>query len=359
MRVYIPDMTEFFRWMDSVGLQYVVLRGFSGFDKGYPAHGAKEGVDILVEDLALPQIGLRYYKIGKKHGVKCDVYNVTGEHHGGYLGHAYYPRTLAEEILSTRRLWNENFYVPSARPHLLSLIYHIAYRKAESAGLALYEPKESKYKEELDTLTAELGIELPHTLLDFHEYLKKSNCVLPFATLVDYVQNDFARHYKHVGLFYSMLMAENKGEMNLFVIRNVALETGTHAELIRFLRAHYQIILVKDIPFADQVLRAGKMRGGKWKRGGKPVIAVLVYDPSPKPTTEEERKVHPFVLNARQFVKRAWRDWFTEKTGQKASANPIHSTDNEAEAIAHLPLFFSAHEQEDILDRLAKLRGGP
>lgn len=357
MRVYIPDMDDFFRWMDSVGLQYVVLRGFRHFDQAYPAHGAKEDIDLLVEDLALPQIGLRYHKFGKKQGVKCDFYNVSGDNHGGFLGHAYYPRALAEEVLSSRRMWKDKFYVPGAKAHLLSLIYHIAYQKAEGSKLTLREPKESKYKEELDALTAELGIELPHTLLDFHALLKKENCALPFPALVSYIQNDFTRHFKHVGLFYCLLAAEQKGEMNLFVIRDIARKTGTHTDLIRFLREHYQVLLVKDIPLSDRLLRAGKMRGGKWKRGGKPVIAVLVYDPAPIATTDDDRKIHPYVLNARQFVKRGWREWFTEKTGEKASANPIHSTDNEAEAIGHLPLFFSAHEQEDILDRLARLRG--
>lgn len=356
MRVYIPDMDEFFGWMDKVGLQYVVLRGFLGYEQGYPAHGAKEDIDLLVEDVALLQIGLRYHKFGKKQGVKCDIYNVSGTDHGGYLGHAYYPRALAEMALDDRRMWKNRFYVPSARAHLLTLIYHIAYQKAEGSKLAIDTPQESKYKAELDMLTAELGIDLPHTLMDFHTLLKKERVSIPYDVLVTYVQNDYAKTHVRVGLFYSLLVAEQKGEMNLFVIRSIAVETGAHLELLRFLRQNYEMIIVKDIPLVTRLTQSGKMRGGKWRRGGRPEIAVVVFDTHPTPTTDADRQNHPYVLNARQFVKRGWREWFTEKTGSKASANPIHSTDNEAEALAHLPLFFSAHEQEDILHRIVERR---
>ncbi len=357
MRVYIPDMTEFFSWMDRAGLQYVVLRSFEGYDKGYPAHGAKEDIDLLVEDIALPQIGLRYHKVGKKQGVKCDFYNISGADHGGYLGHSYYPKALAEMALETRRLWKDKFYVPGAMAHLLTLLYHIVYHKAEVSKLEIYEERESKYKSAVDNLTRELGIELPHTLWDFHTYLKKNNADIPYDVLITYMQNDFVRRKKGVQMLYCLLGAEQKGELNLFVIRSSAVETGTHEHLIRFLREHYQTIVVKDIPLMARLTQSGKMRGGKWRRGGRPAVAVVVFDPKPTPTTAEDRKIHPFVFNSRQFVKRGWRDWFTEKTGLKASTNPIHSTDNEAEAIAHLPLFFSTHEQEDILIRLADLRG--
>jgi len=34
----------------------------------------------------------------------------------------------------------------------------------------------------------------------------------------------------------------------------------------------------------------------------------------------------------------------------------LHSTDNEAEAIAHLPLFFTVKEQEQIFNKLAEER---
>ncbi|MBI3419369.1 MAG: hypothetical protein HY053_04465, partial [Proteobacteria bacterium] len=72
--------------------------------------------------------------------------------------------------------------------------------------------------------------------------------------------------------------------------------------------------------------------------------------------TETDKEIHPFVFNARQFFKPKLREWFTAATGTKASANPLHSTDNEAEAIGHLPLFFTEEEQQEIFRRIEELR---
>ncbi len=365
MRIYIPDMTEFFAWMDRVGQAYAVLRGFQHFDHGYPAHGAKEDVDLLVADAALPLIVEKYGATRKSKGVKCDLYSVTGAQGGGYLGQAYMPAALAREVLDGRRLWKNIFYVPGARAHLLSLLYHITYQKAGLSKLPMEGAGPSKYQAEIDSLTTELGIDLPHSLSAFHDFLKTAHFSATPEVLAAYVQNDYARAvkmkgkgHKHVQPFYCRLFAEQKGEMNMFVIRDIAIRTGTHEKFIEMLRQHYEIMLIKKIPWLQKLTQSRKMRGGKWSRGGKPGIVVLVYDRDPIATSSEDRKIHPYVFNNRQFVKRGWREWFTQETGSKPSANPIHSTDNEAEAVAHLPLFFSETEQQEIFHRLAEIRSG-
>jgi hypothetical protein len=357
LRVYIPDMTEFFAWMEQSGHGYVVLRGFSGFAEGYPAHGAKEDVDLLVSDDAVLPIKARYHAYSKRRGVKCDVYSVSGHDHGGYLGLPYYPAAFASEIISTRRRFRDLFYVPDAKHHLLSLLYHITYQKMEASKIDIDDPalsSGSKYVHELEPLCAETGDSLTHSLLAYHDFLRGAGLAPSYDVLAVYVQNQFAHDVK--SMFMAHLFREFSGEMNMFVIRGVAVKTGTHTALIDMLRQHYKTILVKDIPFFTRLTESGKMRGGKWRRGGRPHIAVLVFDPHPQETTEEDRKVHGYVFNSRQFVKRGFREWFTKKTGCKASANPLHSTDNEAEAVGHFPMFFSAHEQEDIFLRLKELR---
>jgi hypothetical protein len=110
---------------------------------------------------------------------------------------------------------------------------------------------------------------------------------------------------------------------------------------------------------SDSLIRrkmAKNMRGGKWRRSGKPFIVVVVFDHEPQATSHEDREVHPFVFNSKQFFKRAYRGKFTQSTTAGAKENPLHSTDNEAEAIAHLPLFFTDKEQEQIFEKLAKER---
>ena len=357
MRVYIPDMTEFFTWMDQSGHGYVVLRGFDGFANGYPAHGAKEDIDLLVADDALLPIQTRYRSYAKRQGVKCDVYSVSGQGHGGYLGLPYYPAAFAQEIIDTRRRFRDLFFVPDARRHLLSLMYHVAYHKMEASKLDIRDAtlsSASKYPKEIDALCAETGDKVEHTLTGYHAFLRAAGLAPAYAVLAAYVQNQFAHDIK--SMFMAELFWGFRGELNMFVIRGVAVETDTQAALISMLREHYKTVLVKDIPFVTRAMESGKMRGGKWRRGGRPHIVVLVFAPSPSPTTAEDRKVHPFVLNSRQFAKRGFREWFTKTTGRKASANPLHSTDNEAEAVGHFPLFFSPHEQEDIYIRLNDLR---
>lgn len=354
LRVYIPDMTEFFAWMEQSGYGYVVLRGFA---QGYPAHGAKEDIDLLVADDALLPIHARYRSYAKRQGVKCDVYSVSGQGHGGYLGLPYYPAAFAAEIIATRRRFHDLFFVPDARHHLLSLMYHVAYQKMEASKIDIRDAAlsaASKYPKEIDALCAETGDTVEHTLMAYHAFLRAAGLAPGYDVLSVYVQNQFAHDIK--SMFMAELFLEFKGELNMFVIRGVAVETGTHGALIDMLREHYQTVLVKDIPFVTRAMESGKMRGGKWRRGGRPHVVVLVFDPAPSLTTADDRKVHPYVFNTRQFAKRGFREWFTKTTGRKPSANPLHSTDNEAEAVGHFPLFFSTHEQQDIFTRVKGLR---
>ncbi|MCK5555200.1 MAG: hypothetical protein KAI76_03095 [Alphaproteobacteria bacterium] len=359
MRIFVPDMTEFFAWIDQSGYKYVVLRGFLDFvDQGYPARGSKGDVDLLVEDAACLPIRTRYGMYKKRKGVKCDVYNVSGGNDGGYLEHSYFPRELAKSILADRRLWKNKFYVPNAHAHLLSLIYHIAYQKAEISKIDISDLEKSvysKYCRELEMLKEELSLDLPLTLMSFHRLLKQEGHNIPCKVLAAFLRHDFRNDCK--SLFRAMICGEQTGEMNLFVIRTIAVKKMVQEHLLDKIRECYNVITIKKIPWHTRILTRSKMRGGKWRRGGYPCIAVVVFDPAPVLATEKDKKVHPFVLNTRQFVKPKWREWFTKTTGSKPSANPVHSTDNEAEAIGHLPLFFSPSEQEEIFQKLRILRG--
>jgi len=357
LRLFIPDIVSFFQWMDENNYKYAVLRRFLDFKATWPTIPETAEFDVLVEDSALPVLKKRYESFTKKQGVEFDFYTPAGTDIGGEMGIQYFPAPLSKKILEHRRKWNDLFYIPDAQSHLLSLLYHVCYRKMESSGIHLDDPahsEDSRYLAEIEWLKAQLGISLENTLLAYHGYLRSLEYHASYEVLCTYVQHQFAHDIK--SMFMAQLFREFSGEMNMFVIRGVAVKTGTHAALINMLRAHYKTILVKDIPFFTRITESGKMRGGKWRRGGRPHIVVLVFDPHPQETSEEDRSVHGYVFNSRQFVKRGFREWFTKTTGRKASANPLHSTDNEAEAVGHFPMFFSPHEQEDIFLRLKELR---
>ncbi len=149
-----------------------------------------------------------------------------------------------------------------------------------------------------------------------------------------------------------------KGEANLFVIRKIAdKQDGGTDFILEGLKKHYKIITVKPVSWVFRFFKSGKMRGGKWKRGGKPMHAVVVFDPAPINRDKEEMKdTHPQVFNARQFFKPELRQAFADKYGVKLKLNPIHSTDNEFEAWEHLDLLFDENEIEEINKKVAAER---
>lgn len=376
MRIYVPDMGEFFSWMEQENHLYAVMRGFEGFAQKYPQPGSHEDIDLMVEDRSLIDLYRRYGHYSKKQGVKCDLHNVSGQNPVTLLPQAerknwknkfypekVYPEKLSRAMLQGREKWNDRFCVPSASLHLAGLLFHIAYQKAEESGIHMDDPKQSagsKYINELNTLTQKLGIELEYTLNSFHAYLKRVGYDISYPLLAQYLRGAFAGK-KHSKSYFQATVCNDMvaGEMNLFVIRQAAVKTKTAQEILDALRQQYDILAVKEIPLWTRLTKSRQMRGNKWRRGGYPTIAVVVYDPAPLPVSDEDRKVQGMVFNARQFMKRDLRSWFTQKTGKKASCNPIHSTDNEAEAIGHLPMFFSAEEESDIFRQLDVLRQEP
>ena len=143
----------------------------------------------------------------------------------------------------------------------------------------------------------------------------------------------------------------NKGEMNLFVIRDIAAKQKDGLDMVlQELSEHYKILFTKAVPWHFRWFKAHKMRGGKWKRGGKPALSVIVFDPAPITvnSASDDTLTHPLVFNARQFFKPAFREKFSATYKTKPKLNPLHSTDNEYEAQEHLPLLFSSEDIKKI-----------
>lgn len=350
-------MDEFFAWMDREGFPCVVLRNAEEFVHGYPKPGSKKDVDCLIADASVKPIQARYGGIARRAGVKCDFYSVNPGLGADYLHHAYFPPALAHSVLQHRSRHPRGFFVPSPRDAFDTLAFHIAYHKAETSGFDYSDPapaRATKYFAELERLRSTLGLECEFNLSGLHQYLSGRGYAPEFGRLAAYVQNDFAHHRK--GRFFAELFNVGPGELNLFVIRSAAVRHGAHLSITRWLRRHYRLVLLKRISFFGRAILSRRMRGNKWRRGGKPWIALCVFDPAPIATTAAERAVHPLVFNSKQFLKREIREWFVANHRVRPSINPIHSTDNEAEAIGHFPLFFTPDEQRRIFTRLARLR---
>lgn len=357
MTTRIADIDLLKNWLNKQSGRYVVLR-----EKR--ANGTLSELNLLADMELAYRLEEKFPRA--REGVKVDIY---GMQRADYLGFPHLPKGLAEACLQKRTLESNNgpsiansgWYRAAPVHELEALLYHLCYHKPEKSGFLqdtitpFNKPaSDSIYAERVQQLIGTTGAPALMTLQQVHGWLSERQLGLDTERLQTYVRYQFARGIK--SYFHAWLMNQTHGELNLFVIRGVAVKFKQADALLEQLSRQYQIIATRTVPWHQRLMRMRHMRGGKWKRGGKPHLAVVVFDPNPMATSEAERHVHPFVFNARQFIKRDWRMWFSGATGARPQDNPIHSTDNEAEAIGHLPLFFDDGEQQHILAQLAVSR---
>ena len=344
------EPNELVQWLREHSPAYVVLRDA---DRVGQLHKLDD-LDLLVEDAAALQLMARFSK--SRGRLKVDVYGLEGRHKSDYHGFSHLPEALSARLIE-RRVRSEDLYVPHPADELHALLYHLCYHKAVQSGVHCNDATlsaDNDYTRRVRSLLNVLSLELDLTLTAFDTALRAQGYAVTEERLIAYLQHDF-RHGRK-SHFHAVLQNRHPGELNLFVIRGVALKFGQHQALLERLSEHFEIVRQKNIPWLTRWRTRKAMRGGKWKRGGHPQIAVVVFDHHPQPSTDKEREVHPFVLNRNQFIKIEWREWFTANTNARNKDNPIHSTDNEAEALGHLPLFFDPAEQASILQDARRLR---
>jgi hypothetical protein len=360
MRVYLKDPQAFFRWLEARGLSYAVLRGHANMGDPPPVRGGKADLDILVEDrVAAGMCDARGFLTTKPRGIKCDLYSETAGHGADFVGGAYFSEALARSILQNRVRWQDAFYVPCDRDLYDSMLFHLAYQKAETCKADVTDPAAFRAYKRYDFMKAlaqRLGQPYDLALFDMHRLLTERGYGIEPERAVRYLQGQFKHRFK--SRFYAQLLARrHPGEFNLFVLRAKAVRRGFRQTLLDELAKHYTLLAVKDIPWLTRLTKAKHMRGNKWRWGGWPVTAVAVFDPVPLWRTEAERaQEHPLVFNSRQFFKRELRDRIVREGRLHRKDNALHSTDNEAEAVGHLNLFFSPEEEAAIHARLAALR---
>ena len=348
MAIRVADVNKFFAWADRQDGRYVVLRHDRLAEKS-------SELDLLMDDNLAAAVWAQFPETNR--GIKLDIYDVSGNGRSAYHGSSHLPIELAERLLAKRTL-REGAFRAAAEDELYALMYHAAYHKPLQSKLPFAGGREGNgvgpYDKAIAYAAKAANEPVPTSLYEMHERLSSAGFVATREQLVAYVQHDF--RYQRKSYFHAWLMNNAPGELNLFVIRAVAVKYNLVETLCDHLRDQYEVWSIKKVRLRDRLLTMRHMRGGKWKRGGKPHFAVVVFDPSPTLSSSAERKVHPFVFNARQFEKQQWRQWFTEASGARSKDNPIHSTDNEAEAIGHLPLFFSSAEQSALLEQLNQRR---
>ncbi|HEY5700543.1 MAG TPA: hypothetical protein VIT83_00470 [Gammaproteobacteria bacterium] len=287
-----------------------------------------------------------------------NVFAVGGGHGSDYLGFSCLPNTLARRALADRVAAAGGGYQPAPATRVLGLAYRLVYHFNLQCGIDWRDEARLNPTDMATALRNAISASGKKLSLDhcsLHNHLVKHGFGVTTERLAAYLRHDFKAGRKV--FFHAWLINHLPGELNLFVIRSIATEKNRQDELIERLRELYDVLAVKTVSPERRARAASVMRDGRWDRGGEPAVAVAVFDRRPRATSEDQRRVHAFVFNAKQLIKQDWREWFIRSTDADEHDNPIHSTDNEAEALVHLPLFFDGREMQDILRRVEKIRG--
>ena len=358
MRVFLKNAPSFFAWLDAQQFQYAVLWDFA---ETAAAHDSKPRSDfcILVENRAVAPIAAYCRWVPRLLGRTCDIYSVEAGQGADYLGKAFLPENLGHSALQNRVRHNGTHDVPCDRDRYFVLLFHLAYHLAEESGIATQDRaafRNCAWQALVRPLGERLGLPVDLSLVDIHHQLVTQGYGIDHPRLVAYLQSHFKRRFK--SLFYALSLATQlRGEVNLFVLRAHVVRHGFRQYLLDEIAKHYTLLAVKDIPWLTRLQKARYMRGNKWRWGGWPVVAVVVFDPAPQWRPAEERaKGFTVVFNSRQFFKRELRERIIREGGLHHKQNAMHTTDNEAEAIGHLDLFFSPEEEQALYARVTALR---
>ena len=336
-------LQNFFELLNERELNYVILRWFDEL----PFLDLDEDVDLLISDDHIEKVrDLLNERVGI---LPFDIYSVGGLPGSNFKNIAYYPPYIAETILDQRELWNTKYFVPSKRHHFLSLMYHAVYHKGEKSGIPAKSggvvkkiPQDHDYPGILQQLASETGMALEEISLEsFHHLLEEEG----WAPSTDTIR-------KLIGVSGNWLESvikssehnfDKDGELMVFVVREWAEERQLTPKVIDWFERN-GLCLIRAITLDEEQKRnaAQSMRGGNWGQGpwavsgGKPSTLLIMYDYHPKPLTAKMKKKYPHVSNEHYLLKEQLRSEINFSLSKEERANPLHSADDEIEALDYI-----------------------
>lgn len=336
-------LERFFELLNEQQLTYVILRWFDEL----PHLDLSEDVDLLIADQDVEKVReLLNEKIGI---LPFDLYSVGGLTGSNFKNIAYYPPYIAETILDQRKLWNDKYYVPSNVHHFLSLMYHAVYHKGEKSGIPVVAggelkniPQDHDYPGILQQLANENQVTLEEiSLRHFHNVLAENG----WAPSTDTIRKllDVSGKWLESVIKSSDHQFEKEGELMVFVVREWAEEKQLTAQIIDWFERN-GLCLIQSLKLDDEQKRnaAQNLRGGNWGQGpwpvsgGKPSTLLVMYDYHPKPLDAKMKKKYPHVSNAHYLLKERLRAEINAAFTKDQQANPLHSADDEIEALDYI-----------------------
>jgi hypothetical protein len=354
------------RELDQAGIRYAVLRWFETLPELEPG----EDLDVLVADEDLD--AFRAILDREPGTIPVDLYSESGLVGSDYHGMAYYPPALAATLLGRTVRHSSGALVPSPVDHLHSLAYHAAYHKGLRSGIpsetrAPVANPEHDYPAALQELARRQGITLPTTLEGVDAYLAERGWRPPPDTL-----RRLAEHTEHLRDSKGRATPEHPGlhelpELAAFFVREQTLDVLGLAEVEQVLaRLEFEIMDVRTLAPDARARCQALVRGGNWGRGpfgrsgGGPVVALVALHYGPRPPDDEVRRRYPALTNSDVLLaKNQVRDLVLSRTGEAQAFNPVHSSDNEAEAWEYIEVAMPENLQflrQEVAQRKAAFR---
>lgn len=336
-------LENFFDLLNKKGLDYVVLRWFDEL----PFLDLDEDVDLLISD---QHIEVVRELLNERVGIlPFDIYSAGGLPGSNFHNIAYYPPYIAETILDQKELWNGKYSIPSKRHYFLSLMYHAVYHKGEKSGIPAKSdgivkkiPQDHDYPGVLERLAVETGTTLEENNLEyFHHFLEEEGWAPSTDTIRKLI--GVSGQWLESTIKSSEHNFEKDGELMVFVVREWAEERQLTEKIADWFDRN-GLCLIRSIKLDEEQKRnaAQSMRGGNWGRGpwpvsgGKPSTLLVMYDYHPKSLSPKMKKKYPHVSNEHYLLKEELRGEINFSLSKEERANPLHSADDEIEALDYI-----------------------
>lgn len=352
-RRYLPagvDVTRFFELLAEHRVSYVVLRWFQSL----PHVDEGEDIDILVADEDLDVVhGLLVARPPRGGSQKVDVYSVSGLPGSDFSGVPYYPPSFARRILANAVILHGSFRVPGLEDHFDSLSYHAVYHKGHASGLAAggesdrpRDTTDHDYEAVLARLANQLGTPLVPDLDTLDLHLHGKGLRPPLDTLERLLPRNPWIHERFFG--DQPEIEELWRGLAVFVLRERAADQVEIAER-ELDRQGFEVLEVVRLDDGQREAASHRLRGGNWERGpwpvsgGAPSVYLIAYDVAPELSdTGAGRGINERIPPAKARL----RDRLLEGVAPGARFNPVHSSDNGAQALDYIEALADPRQED-------------
>lgn len=361
LRLTVGNLASFFHNLNTRGIPYTVLRWFDEVPQSIAQEESyTEDIDFLIDHTRLNEV----IELASQHpgNIKCDFYSPTGKRGTGFKKMPYYPPVMAWEILNSREIYNNYFYVPSPELHFKSLAYHLTYHKATTSGIPsgtdafpVSLPAKRPYQELLEKLGDTLRIDLPkpYTLLGLHQYLQQQEWGMPYDLMVRWPkEKEWMRYLAEQEEEFFRPYAESDPDLIIFMLRSDATESQEICDAtIALIAEQFSILRTVQLDEAMTSRTLRSTRGGNWMENNgtetiSPTVALVCRDNTPEIFAQNDprRKKYPLISNAKVLLKNEIRDTINQQfPGNGHKRIVLHASDNAMEAQHHLQAVYGEH----------------